>query len=157
MIIVSACLLGYNYKYNGGNNNNLELYNLLRDRDIKPVCPEVDGGLPIPRPPAEIINGNGYDVLDNIARVMNIEGKDVSKFYLEGTYKMLENINLDEIEFAVLKSRSPSCGSKFIYSGEFNSKLKTGPGVGAAYLMRKGIKVFSEEEIDKIKKLLNKV
>ncbi len=155
MIIVSACLLGKNYRYDGDNNLSPVLNELLKDKEIKLVCPEVDGGLPIPRPPAEIVGGQGYDVLKNRALVKSKEGEDITSFFLDGSKRMLDDIDENEIEFAVLKARSPSCGTKEIYSGEFNGRLIPGPGVGAAFLKKKGIPVFSEEEINKIKEMLN--
>ncbi len=155
MILVSACLLGLKYRYDGTDNINQELLRMLRGKLVKPVCPEVDGGLSIPRPPAEIINGDGFDVLNNKASIVNKKGKDVTKNYLDGAHKMLESYNkLDNILFAILKARSPACGKRKIYSGEFNDNLKSGSGVGAALLQQRGITVYSEEELKKIKKVL---
>lgn len=155
MILVSACLLGSNCKYNGRNNEVTTLLDLLQGQDIRLVCPEVAGGLPIPRPPAEIIDGDGFDVLAQKARVMNIKGEDVTENFLKGCQEMLKGINLDEIDFAILKEKSPSCGVRKIYTGEFNGTLKPGTGVGAAFLKKKGITVFSEEDLEKIKDRLN--
>lgn len=156
MILISACLLGYDYKYNGGNNKAADLLELLKGKEIRAVCPEVEGGLPVPRPPAEIINGDGFAVLDGKARVITVEDEDVTKEYLAGSSKMLFDLDPGEIEFAVLKAKSPSCGSGKIYSGQFNGTLKQGSGVGAAFLQKNGIKVFSEEEIDSIKRELDR-
>ncbi len=154
IIIVSACLLGMKYRYDGLSNMNFTLLELLHGKLIKPVCPEVDGGLPIPRPPAEIQNGDGFDVLEGKAKVKDNQGKDVTCFYINGARQILKGVkDVDEISFAVLKARSPACGSKNIYTGEFNGDLKPGSGVGAAFLKKRGIKVFSEEDLDEIKKI----
>lgn len=155
MILVSACLLGFNYRYNGGNNLIPELKELLKGKELKAVCPEVEGGLSIPRPPAEIVGGEGHDVLCGNARIKTVHGEDVTPYYVKGSKKMLESIDINDIEFAILKAKSPSCGSKNIYSGLFDGRLKKGSGVGAAYLIEKGIPVFNEKELDKIKKMIN--
>lgn len=154
MILVSACLLGYNYRYNGSNCLKQELLDLLSTRDIKAICPEIEGGLKVPRLQAEIINGDGYDVLAKTAQVINTKGEDLSPNYLLACQKMLRDINLDKIEFAVLKTKSPACGFKRIYSGEFNGQLQAGVGVAAAFLQQKGIKIYTEEDIEEIKKEL---
>lgn len=155
LILVSACLLGFKYRYDGTDNINPELLKILQGKSVKPVCPEVDGGLSITRPPAEIIGGDGFDVLENRASVKTKNGEDVTEYYLNGARKMVEdNDNLDNILFAILKARSPACGKNKIYSGKFDGSLKSGSGVGAAFLVRKGITVFSEEELKKIKTLL---
>ncbi|HHU91528.1 MAG TPA: DUF523 domain-containing protein [Halanaerobiaceae bacterium] len=151
MILVSACLLGENVRYDGANTLNEELLELLKGKEILPICPEVAGDLPVPRPPAEIVNGDGNDVLAGRARVENIAGDDVTPAFLKGARKVLVGLDLQKIDFAILKSRSPSCGIDQIYNGQFNGQLREGPGVTAAYLRSKGIEVYSEEEPEKIK------
>lgn len=150
MVLVSACLMGKNCRYDGGNKKDLRLIKLLKNKDISLLCPEVEGGLNTPRPPAEIIDGEGYDVLQKRAHVFNKEGEDVTDSFIRGCQKALTGIDFTEVEFAVLKSRSPSCGANKIYSGRFDGKLKEGSGVTAAFLKGKGIAVYTEEEIDKI-------
>jgi|SRR5690554_1698316 len=151
MILVSACLLGDNCRYNGGNALQEELLSLLEDREIKRFCPEVAGGLSIPRSPSEICGGDGNDVLRCKAEVISKDGTVLTDFFVSGAEEIVKGLDFQDIEFAILKSRSPSCGTKQIYSGEFDGELKKGPGVTGAYLQSKGIRVFSEEEIDKIK------
>lgn len=151
MVLVSACLLGENCRYDGDNSIQKELLSLLADKDYLPICPEVLGGLGIPRPPSEINGGTGEDVLKGEAVVRTIVGEDVTSFFLKGAKKALDGIEPANIDFAILKSRSPSCGVYQIYDGDFNGKLKEGPGVTAALLESKNILVFTEEELDKIK------
>ena len=141
-IIVSACLLGDNCKYNGGNNYNRELSNFLKDYEVIKVCPEVMGGLSIPRVPSEIKNG----------KVINQEGVDVTHEYQLGALKTLEIAKDNNIKIAILKSNSPSCGSGKIYDGTFSKTLINGDGVTAKLLKENKIIVLNEENfIDYLK------
>ena len=108
-IMVSACLLGENCKYNGGNNKSAELFRLLSGHEVISVCPEVLGGLPIPRIPAEIVNGT----------VMNCEGASVDNSFRQGANKALEIAMREKPHLIILQSRSPSCGVKEIYDEGF--------------------------------------
>ncbi len=146
MKLVSACLLGHNCKYNGGNNLNLHLVRLLKDEEIIPICPEELGGLPTPRAACEIINGSGNEVLLGKCRVHNKEGLDLTAEFLEGAEKTLDEAKKLGADMAILKSRSPSCGVGKIYDGSFSSTLKDGDGVTAALLKQFGLKVISDEE-----------
>ena len=158
MILISACLLGVNCKYNGKNNFNKELNDILEDINIKnklkAICPEVAGGLSTPRAPSEIINGDGQNILNknNKALVINNNGVDVTEYFVRGVKNVWYEIEEKNIDFAILKSRSPSCGSSQIYSGDFSGTLKKGEGVMSAFLRQHGIEVYSEKEIDKIRK-----
>lgn len=105
-------------------------------------------GLPTPRPSAEIIGGNGDDVLDGKAKVMTKDGKDVTEAFVNGLYKALEQIKDLHPEYIILKERSPSCGSSTIYTGEFNGNKQTGFGVTTALFKRHGFTVISEEEFE---------
>ena len=154
MILVIACLLGRKCRYDGNNHQDQSLKELLQGQKIHPICPELTGGLPIPRPPAEIKGGDGDDVLTGQARVVNRNNEDVTVYFIEGSRKTLQGIDPEQIEMAILKARSPSCGVGEIYSGAFNGQLKAGSGVTAAYFKRKGIAVYTEEELDKIKQIL---
>lgn len=144
MYIISGCLLGQNCKYNGGNNHTDWVIEFSKKHNYIPVCPEVDGDLGIPRSPAEIVEG----------RVINCQGTDVTDAFLRGTEIVWEKIvqksqELDEeIEGAILKSNSPSCGSGKIYDGTFSHKAINGDGFLAAFLKEKDIKVVSELEIN---------
>lgn len=146
MNIISACLCGYDCKYNGHNNFHPVFKELLDRGDFIPVCPEELGGLPTPRPPAEIINGTGIDVLLGKAKVINKNGDDVSKFFIKGAYITLKKALENGTVYAILKSRSPSCGSGQIYDGSFSGILREGDGVTSALLKQHGIKVITEEE-----------
>ncbi len=137
MIIVSACLLGINCKYDGGNNLNKKVLDLFLEGKAIPVCPEQLGGLSTPRLPSEIINGKVFD----------IEGKDVTKNFLKGANETLRLAKLLECKKAILKENSPSCGVKYIYDGTFSGKKIKGNGITAALLKANGRKVVSEEEI----------
>jgi uncharacterized protein YbbK (DUF523 family) len=111
------------------------------------VCPEVDGGLGTPRPPAEILGGDGGDVLAGRARVITADGRDVTAAYLSGARRALETARRVGAERAILKSRSPSCGSDSIYDGSFAGRTRAGEGVTAALLRANGIQVSTEEEL----------
>ncbi len=137
-IIVSACLLGENCKYNGGNNENERVKNFLRGKDIIPVCPEVLAGLGVPRVPIEIVDGVIYDK----------NGKCVDHVLREAVEKIVGVIDPDEIECAILKSRSPTCGVKEVYDGSFSGKLVKGMGTLAAALQAMGITVIDCEDVE---------
>ncbi len=123
---------------------------------IIPVCPEVAGGLPVPRPPAEIQGGDGKDVVDGTGQMIDINGKDVTHAFLTGAREALRLAEENGVEFAILKARSPSCGSKMTYDGSFSGKLKTGQGVTAALIESIGIQVFDEDEIDQAASLIGR-
>lgn len=133
-IIVSSCLLGKNCKYNGGNNSNEMVKKLSDNYNLIEVCPEVMGGLPIPRFPSEIKNG----------KVINNQGEDVSKNYLIGAEKTLEIAINNNVKYAILKENSPSCGFGIIYDGSFNHKKIRGNGVTADLLYKNGIVILNE-------------
>ncbi|MFA5527127.1 MAG: DUF523 domain-containing protein [Peptostreptococcales bacterium] len=144
MILVSACLLGENCKYNGGNNLNENIISPIKNEEIIQICPEVEGGLLIPRSPAEIVGGDGRDVLEGNAKVMNKEGKDVTKEFIQGARIILQIAKSSGATKAILKSNSPSCGSGQIYDGTFTGKKISGDGVTAALLKQNGIEVVNE-------------
>ena len=141
MVIVSSCLLGNNCKYNGGNNLSEEIKKFATENNALPVCPESAGGLPCPRPPAEIIGD----------RVMNREGLDVTEEFLRGSERCLESVlaearaRCEDIEFAILKARSPSCGSERIYDGTFSGTTVPGDGTFARLLKERNIRVYDED------------
>lgn len=144
MILVSACLLGINCKYNGENNRNDFVLELGKKVPLVPVCPEQLGGLPTPRVGAEITGGGGKEVLGEKARVVNQQGEEVTSYFLKGAAETLRLAEILGSKMAIFKSNSPSCGSGFIYSGEFDGKLKEGEGVTAALLKEKGLLVLTE-------------
>ena len=132
--IVSACLVGMNTKYNGGNNKNERIIEFLKDKEYITICPEVSGGLSTPRAPSEII--------DN--KVINKEGIDVTNEFNLGTNKEIERVKEFGATIAILKSKSPSCGLNYIYDGSFTSSLIEGDGVFVKELKKLGIKILTE-------------
>lgn len=110
------------------------------------VCPEEDGGLGTPRPPAEIVGGDGHDVLDGNATVVTKAGRDVTSEYVQGAATALSAARRAGATTAILKSRSPSCGRGCIYDGSFTRTPLAGDGVTAALLQRAGIEVLTDEE-----------
>ena len=143
--LISACLLGICTRYDGGCCPVPQLVQLAARGLAVPVCPEVAGGLPVPRPPAEIVSGDGQAVLDGQARVLTIDDKDVTEAFLSGARQALETAQRLDIRQAVLKDDSPSCGCRRIYDGTFSDRMVPGQGVTAALLQRNGITVLSEE------------
>ena len=145
--LVSACLLGFPTAYDGNGRSQAELLELATRVWVVPICPEVAGGLPVPRPPAETVSGDGDDVLDGRARVVTIAGEDVTRAYLRGAEWALEAAQRYGISLAILKQRSPSCGSSCVYDGTHSGRLVAGQGVTAALLRRHGVVVWSEEDL----------
>ena len=140
-ILVGACLAGRPCRYDG--NMNCMLFQ-PGDPTVVLICPEVEGGLPVPREPAEILGGDGYDVLAGFAKVVTRQGKEVTKEYVKGAEKALDLCLKQGVTHAVLKSKSPSCGSGKVYDGTFSGTLKEGFGVTAALLAYNGIRVTDE-------------
>lgn len=135
-VCVSACLLGCNCKYNGGNNLNDKVVRFVKDKDVVPVCPEQLGGLPTPRTPSEIVNG----------RVTTKDGKEVDAAFRRGALLAAQEAVSAGVELAILKSRSPSCGAKQIYDGTFTGTLIDGKGVFAQALAERGIPIIDEAD-----------
>lgn len=137
IIAVSACLLGENCKYNGGNNYNQKVIDFVKDHQVIPVCPEVLGGLTVPRCKSEIVNGI----------VTNTEGAIVHKEFCLGADLALQKILENKVELVILQSRSPSCGSKEIYDGTFSGRLISGKGIFARMLADAGIQAIDVEDL----------
>ena len=140
-LLVSACLLGRNCKYSGGSNENSGVIGLGERYRLIPVCPEVDGGLPTPRKPAEIKEISGK------RRVVNNAGEDVTEEFCRGAAMALETAKQYGCVRAVLKERSPSCGSGTIYDGSFTGTLVPGDGVTAELLKKHGVRVTDENAL----------
>lgn len=138
-ILVSACLLGFNCKYNGKNNMNEFVLSLKNNYELIPFCPEMDGGLPCPRNPSEIIND----------KVINNIGIDVTNNYNLGANKALILAKNNNPVLIISKEKSPSCGVNYIYDGTFTSKLIKGSGITTRLLKDNGYKVISEDEAEK--------
>lgn len=136
-ILVSSCLLGENCKYNGRNNYRSKVKALKSEHELVPVCPECLGGYPAPRTLAEIVDGVVFDR----------DGNNVDKGYREGAEKACQFAIDQQVDYAILQSRSPSCGVNQVYDGSFTGKLVNKPGVFAHALMDKGIKVVDVEDL----------
>ena len=138
VIAVSACLLGENCKYNGGNNYSEKVRAFCEGHEVITVCPEVMGGLSTPRVPAEIVKGI----------VTNREGKVVDKEFRSGAEATLKKIIAAGAEVCILQSRSPSCGVKEVYDGSFTGKKIPGMGVFAQMVSETSIKMIDVEDLD---------
>ncbi len=146
-VLVSACLAGLPVRYDGSGNRSHVVSRLVEQGRAVLVCPEVDGGLGTPRPPAEITGGDGSDVLGGRARVLTEDGTDVTEAYVKGANRALDAARSSGATAAILKSRSPSCGRGRIYDGTHSKTLTSGDGVTAALLRANGIVVLTEEDL----------
>ncbi len=139
MYLVSACLVGINCKYDGGNNYNDDIMKLVESGQAILVCPEQLGGLTTPRYPSEIKQENG------IRKVINNHEEDVTENYERGAQETLELAKKLNIKKAILKARSPSCGCGLIYDGTFSKSKIEGNGITAQLLLDNGFEIFNEE------------
>jgi len=148
LLLVSACLLGAPVAYDGGGRCLEELLPFGARGRVIPVCPEVAGGLPIPRPSAEIVGGSGADVLGGRARIVAVDGADVTESYLRGAEIALAVAERHGCTVALLRERSPSCGVHRIYNGTHSHRQKPGEGVTTALLRQNGVRVYSDRELE---------
>ncbi len=148
-ILISACLVGEKVKYNGLDNalSSETIKNWSSENRLLPICPEVAGGLPVPRNPVEIQTGEGADVLSGNAKTVDNQGKNVTNEIITGAKLTLELAKKHDVKIAILKERSPSCGSSVIYNGRFDGTRIEGMGVTARLLSENGIRVFSEDTL----------
>ena len=147
-ILVSACLLGHSVRYDGGAHGPFTLLQQWQQQGrVLALCPEVAGGLPTPRPPAEIVGGQGAPVLDGLIALYDVQGVDVSSAFIRGARQAEQLVRAHRIQIAVLKARSPSCGNQQTYDGSFSGQLVAGEGVTAAALRRMGVQVFNEQQL----------
>ena len=158
-ILISSCLLGENVRYDGDNSSialgssftfsQKELFmDLLCENEIYSFCPEVSGGLSIPRVPAEIVSNQKPFI------VKNAEGVDVTVNFLIGAKNSLDLCIENNIKVALLKSNSPSCGNNQIYDGSFKGVFIKGQGLTAKLLSENGIKIFNENQLKELKKFI---
>jgi len=138
-ILVSACLLGENCKYNGGNNYNAAVAEYVKGKSVLPICPEIMAGMGCPRTPIEIVDGV----------LMDRNGNNVDAAMREAVAKTMEIIRKEDIQCAILQSRSPTCGVNQIYDGSFSGKLISGSGLFAQALKDSGYRVIDAEDIGK--------
>lgn len=137
-IIISACLCGINSKYNGGNNKIDNIDKLKEKYNLIYICPELFGGLGVPREPAEIKDG----------KVVTKSGKDVSANFIDGALKSLEIALKNNVKVAILKESSPSCGSSMVYDGTFSGNKVSKMGIAAEIFKKNNIKVYNETQIE---------
>lgn len=149
-ILVSACLAGRPCRYDERDKKNESVLALKKNYNLIPVCPEVLGGLNIPRPPSEIVGGTGCDVLYLKAKVIAKGGDDKTSYFIKGANETLALAKNAGIKKAVMKKKSPSCGSGEIPDGSFSGKLRDGDGVTAALLKENGIEVYTEDNINEL-------
>lgn len=136
-IVVSACLLGENCKYNGGNNRNERVLRYVEGHEVIPVCPEMLGGLPCPRKPVEWVG----------ERVLTRDGDDCTEAFRLGVQRAVDIIGDRQIDLAILQSRSPTCGVKQIYDGTFSGTRIDGMGALARALKERGIPLMDAEDV----------
>lgn len=141
-IVCSACLLGTDCKYNGGNNYSEKLVSFITEQgaQVIPVCPEVMGGLPTPRVPSEIRDG----------RVYNRNGEDVHEAFTAGAQQALQVVKDENPDRIILQSRSPSCGCKEVYDGTFCGKRVKGQGIFAQVLLKEGYQPDDIEDLEEV-------
>lgn len=137
---VSACLVGKNTKYDGGNNYNKYVLEYLKDKEVVLICPEVFGGLPTPRIPSEQIND----------KVINSNNEDVTKQFVDGANEALKRLQQQNVNVVILKERSPSCGYKKVYDGTFSKTIIDGNGVFAKLAIENGFIIYTESDIEDI-------
>ena len=136
-ILVSACLLGENCKYNGGNNYNPAVAEFVKDKEVLPICPEMIAEMGCPRTPIEIVDGV----------LMDRDGNNVDAAMREAVAQAMEMIRKEDIQCAVLQSRSPTCGVNQVYDGSFSGKLVNGSGILAQELKKAGYIIIDSENI----------
>lgn len=145
MLLISACLVGTKCRYDGGGFTQYpELAERVAKGEAIAVCPEELGGLPTPRPPAELVGGDGTDVLNGEARIVRQDGTDVTETFLEGARATARLAEQHGVTHAILKARSPSCGCQTVYDGTFTGRIVPGQGVTAALLSTMGLEVTDE-------------
>ncbi|NWF37447.1 DUF523 domain-containing protein [Mariprofundus sp. KV] len=155
-IMVSACLLGEKVRYDGGDCCQAGLIAQWQSEGrLIAICPEVAGGLPVPRPPAEMVLGDADFVLRGCGKICTEHGADVTDAFVDGAEKALALCIRHKIGLAILKEGSPSCGVSRINDGRFSGVKVEGEGVTARLLRRHGIAVFSELEVEQLARLLN--
>ena len=149
MLGISACLAGVCCRYDGQANEIKALKQLVADQKAVIVCPEVLGGLPTPRTPAEIVGGDGFAVWEGRARVVDQTGRDVTLAFQQGAKRAHEKLQAAQVTTLILKAKSPSCGSRLIYDGTFSGVKVNGVGVATAYFKNHGLTIYSEENWQK--------
>ena len=145
--LCSACLLGVKCRYDGKSKGNDKIILLSKKEILIPVCPEQLGGQSTPRPDAEIVGGDGNDVLNLKANVIEPNKNNVTKEFIMGAEEVLRIAKILDVKEAILKQQSPACGCGQIYDGTFSKKIIKGDGVTTALLKKHNINVITEEDI----------
>ncbi len=158
-VLVSSCLLGQPVRYNGSDapSDKTILSQWLSEGRLVNYCPEIAAGFPTPRPPAETVGGDGKMVLIGNAKVFEDTGKDVTEMFTEGAKKAVEFAKKINVGIAILTDGSPSCGTTYVYDGNFKGGQVQGKGVTAELLEQNGIRVFSENQIEDARKFLKSI
>ena len=141
-ILISACLVGDKTRYDEKSNYDPLVKSLMERYELVPFCPEVEGGLPTPREPSEIVKD----------KVFMKDGRNVTRNFMKGAELAWNICNYLGIDIAILKDGSPSCGVHEVYNGKFENKKIKGKGITTAYLMSKGVRVISESELEEFVK-----
>lgn len=149
-ILLSACLSGHLVRYNGTDKScSSDLLQRWREEGrLVTHCPELAAGLPTPRLSAEIVSGQGIDVLNGRAKMHESDGRDVTQPYVLAAWLALQTAQQHGCRFAIMTDGSPTCGSQTVYSGAFNAEKVSGEGVAVALLRQHGVEVFSEHQLD---------
>lgn len=158
-VLISACLLGRPVRYNG-KSLTVESKHLNEWRQqgrLVAICPEMEGGLPVPRAAAEIIDGQVGNVVDGTAEVITIEGENVTGLFMSGAERVLSLCQQNNIKMAIFAEGSPSCGSSEVYDGSFSGRRIAGMGVTSALLERHGVEVFSQFQLTSASHYLNRI
>ena len=145
LYLVSSCLAGVNCRYDGKDNKNKDIVELVRRGQAIPICPEQLGGLPTPRTSCEIVMDEMWN-----KKVISKDEQDFTKEFIEGAEKTLSIAKIIGVKKAILKAKSPSCGCGLIYDGTFSGKLIKGNGLTAELLIKNGIEVYTENDLDKL-------
>jgi uncharacterized protein YbbK (DUF523 family) len=151
-LLISACLLGQAVRYDGQAKGQTaeQLAALAEHFRLIPTCPECAGGLPVPRPAAEISGGDGASVWQGKAKVVTADGQDLTSAFTNGAEHSLNLAQQHSCQLALLKANSPSCGNRNIYDGSFSGQLHPGEGVSSSLLRQHNIQIFNEEEISSL-------
>lgn len=149
-VMVSSCLLGAPVRYNGSDapSDKKILSKWKQEGRLVHYCPEIAAGFPVPRPPAETVGGDGTIVLLGNAKVFEDTGADVTEMFIDGAEKALKFARKNDVGVAILTDGSPSCGSTYVYDGNFKGGTVPGKGVTAALFEQNGIRVFNEFQIE---------
>ncbi len=156
-LLASACLLGERVRFDGQvlKISDERIFKWAKEKRFIPICPETMSGLMVPRVPCEIEPGKtAQDVIDGNAKIISQEGRDYTEDYLFGAQVCVNLAKRNNIRIAILKQRSPSCGTKQIHDGHFGPNLVDGMGIAALMLQQAGVHVFDETQLDEVEALL---